>query len=159
MSNPLPNFPPNAFLIINGADIYPLKKEYINIGRMDDNDIVLPNAHISRYHAQIKGLDGKFLLVDMQSTSGISVNGNPITSKELAPGDVIMIAGIPLIYGQTNSANKFNSGSEDPLHPSEQDKPEMGATEEVDLSTLDNILDIIDFSEDHTDSPDVNREH
>ena len=152
MTNSQPVIPKNAFLILNGADIIPLEKDIVNIGRMEDNDIVIPNAHISRYHAQIRGLEGKYILIDLQSTSGTSVNGQVIQKKLLAPGDVIMIAGIPLIYGQTSGPEKF--GPSNPAQPAKKTPPRPGVTQEVDLSELDNIIDIMDLSEDHSEPED-----
>ena len=153
-------FPPNAFLIVDGADIIPLTKEINNIGRMDDNDIVIPNAHISRYHAQVRGIDGNFVLIDLTSTSGTTVNGTRIRSKVLAPGDIIMMAGVPLIYGQTSGPDKFKNPEPDPAaRPSGSRKEKPGITQEVDLSTIDHILDIMDITEEPKETPDDNREN
>ncbi len=159
MTNPDQSFPKNAFVILNGADIITLDKNVINIGRMDDNDIVIPNAHISRYHAQLRGIDGNFVLVDLESTSGTMVNGNKIDQKVMAPGDVILMAGVPLIYGQTSGADKITSRGKDPSKKTTKPTARSGITQEVDLSTVDSILDIIDISEDEPKPPKENREH
>ena len=159
MTNQTTAFPPNAFLIVDGADIIPLTKEINNIGRMDDNDIVIPNAHISRYHAQVRGIDGRFVLIDLQSTSGTTVNGTRIRSKVLAPGDIIMMAGVPLIYGQSSGPEKFKNARPEPAErPSAPRKDKPGITQEVDLSTIDHILDIMDITEEPNENPDENRE-
>lgn len=69
-----------------------------------------------------------------------------------------MIAGVPLIYGQTGRVDRFKTDPEKPAMQPTSSKTELGATEEVDLSTLDNILDIMDFSKEDPDLPDDNTE-
>jgi len=45
------------------------KRKSINIGRADDNDLVIKGNLISRIHAKIEMRRGKFMLID-QSTNG-----------------------------------------------------------------------------------------
>ena len=135
--------PKNAFLILNGADIVPLSKAIVNIGRMNDNDIVIPDEHISRYHAQLRAVEGKYVLVDLKSTSGTAVNGRKIVQKVLSPGDVITLAGVPVIYGQSSGPNKFGSAPRRPKDAQSGISTEI-PTGAVDLSHVDHLLDIFD---------------
>jgi len=152
MTHPEPSFPKNAFVIVNGADIVPLDKAVINIGRMNDNDIVLPNAHVSRYHARIAGMNGKFILEDLQSTSGTSVNGSQMTRKILSPGDVIAVAGIPIIYGESSGPEKINRASLDPRTRPAASPLRSEETDAVDITEIDRLLEMFDFREDDSDS-------
>jgi hypothetical protein len=93
-------FPSNAFLIIDGTEIVNLLTPIINIGRRNDNQIVLKDPRVSRLHAQMRVVKGKFVVFDLDSASGTLVNGQPINQKELLPGDVITIGGVPLVYGE-----------------------------------------------------------
>ena len=43
---------------------------------------------------------GRFVVFDLDSTGGTWVNGVRIQQAALTPGDVISLAGLPLIYGQ-----------------------------------------------------------
>jgi pilus assembly protein CpaF len=52
----------------------------ITIGRVQDNDIVLPKGNISKRHSRIVLRDGKFIIVDLKSTNGTFVNGKRISS-------------------------------------------------------------------------------
>ena len=45
------------------------QKKNINMGRADDNDVVVKGNLISRIHAKVEKRRGKFMLVD-QSTNG-----------------------------------------------------------------------------------------
>jgi hypothetical protein len=51
---------PQAFLILNGMDIFPLDKTVINIGRRSDNHLTIDDTRVSRQHAQIRVLNGRF---------------------------------------------------------------------------------------------------
>ena len=92
--------PPQSFLIVNGTRVYRLNRKTISIGRHTDNDIVISDPHVSRHHAQLRLNQGYFILLDLNSTGGTSVNGERITQKVLQAGDIISLAGVPLIFGQ-----------------------------------------------------------
>jgi DNA-binding SARP family transcriptional activator len=64
------------------------------IGRRPDNDIVLDDDDVSRYHAVIIDTGGSFVISDLRSTNGILVHGQRIrTSATLTDGDHIRIGG------------------------------------------------------------------
>ena len=92
--------PQNAFLIINGNQTYPLNLPVVNVGRRPDNHLVLDDPRISRNHIQLRAIKGRYMLFDLNSTGGTQVNGERVVQHRLSPGDVISLAGFPLIYGQ-----------------------------------------------------------
>jgi hypothetical protein len=92
--------PLNSFLIVNGSRIFPLSKTVINIGRRSTNDLVIEDKRVSRDHAQMRAIRGKYVLFDLNSMGGTFVNGHRISQQTLCPRDVISLAGIPLVYGQ-----------------------------------------------------------
>ena len=92
--------PLNAFLIINGSETVPLQKKVLNIGRRQDNDIVIEDVRVSRSHAQLRKVHDGFVLFDLNSSGGTFVNGLRITQQALKAGDVISMAGVVLIYGE-----------------------------------------------------------
>jgi len=92
--------PPGAFLIVEGKRHFPLDKPIVSIGRRLDNQLVLSDSHVSRKHAQLRVRNGSYVIYDLESTAGTQVNGRQIHQHVLRPGDVISIAGIPLIYGE-----------------------------------------------------------
>ena len=91
---------PKAFLIVNGLSTYPLSKPVINIGCDPSNQLVLENQGVSRMHAQLRFIKDRFVIFDLDSKQGTVVNGTSVSSHVLNPGDVIMLAGVPLVYGQ-----------------------------------------------------------
>lgn len=92
--------PMDAFLIVNGARIFPLELPVINIGRRDDNDLIINDPRVSRTHAQLRAVHGKYILFDLDSKGGTFVNGQPVVQQILMPQDVISLAGVPLVFNQ-----------------------------------------------------------
>ena len=95
-----PTVPANAFLIVDGTRIFSLTQSVINIGRRSDNQLVIDDGRISRVHAQLRAIKGRFVLFDLDSKAGTFVNGQRIHQCVLYPGDVISLAGVPLVFGQ-----------------------------------------------------------
>lgn len=91
---------PQPFLIVNGLSTYPLTRSVINIGSDPANQLVLENPGVSRMHAQLRLITGSFVIFDLDSMAGTFVNGVAVSSHILKPGDVILLAGVPLVYGQ-----------------------------------------------------------
>ncbi|MBI4785599.1 MAG: FHA domain-containing protein [Chloroflexi bacterium] len=68
------------------------------LGRAATNDIVLRDARVSRAHARLDVGDAGATLVDLGSANGTRVNGAPIATAVLTPGDVIAIGDCALRY-------------------------------------------------------------
>lgn len=94
--------PENAFLIVEGVKVFSLKEPVVNIGRRLENHLVIDDPRISRNHSQLRAINGRFVLFDLNSTGGSFVNGQRTNQTVLYPGDVISLAGVALIFGQDN---------------------------------------------------------
>lgn len=94
--------PDNAFLIVEGGKVFPLVLPVVNIGRRLDNQLIIDDPRISRNHAQLRTINGRYVVFDLNSTGGIFVNGQRTNQTVLYPGDVISMAGVALIFGQDN---------------------------------------------------------
>ena len=92
--------PPGAFLSIEGKRHFPLTRQVIKIGRRLDNHLILEDPHVSRSHAQLEVINGRYVLIDLGSTAGTRVNGRLIKRHSLRPGDIVSIAAVQLIYGE-----------------------------------------------------------
>ncbi len=90
---------PKAFLIVNGLTTYPLTEVVVNIGRDPSNQVRLDDLRVSRLHAQLRLIQGRFVIFDLDSTGGTFVNDVAVSSHLLNPGDVIRLAGVPLVFG------------------------------------------------------------
>ncbi len=88
--------------------------EEIRIGSMDDNDIVLQDDTVSRYHCKIVQEDTGYALVDLRSTNGSFINKVRVREAFLKPGSVI---------GVGQSQLRFNAKEEEvQIVPSRSDR-------------------------------------
>ena len=111
-SKPVKNInsiPQNAFLIVNGTEVFSLDQPVINIGRRSNNQLAIEDPRVSREHAQIRAAHGRYEIFDLDSTGGTFVNQKRVTQSILRPGDVISLAGVSLIYGQDRTASAGNT--------------------------------------------------
>lgn len=114
-SHPSGTIPANAFLIVDGAHIFPLNQTVINIGRRVDNHLSIEDPRVSRLHAQIRAIKGQYVLFDLNATGGTFINGERIKKASLRPGDVVSLAGVLLVFGQ--DAATFSGDTQGSTHP------------------------------------------
>jgi pSer/pThr/pTyr-binding forkhead associated (FHA) protein len=117
------HIPENAFLIIEGVKVFPLKLSVVNIGRRLDNQLVIDDPRVSRNHSQLRAINGRFVLFDLNSTGGTFVNGQRANQTVLYPGDVISLAGVALIFGQDNPPPRPDLIETSPLQTSTGERP------------------------------------
>ncbi|HKY79718.1 MAG TPA: FhaA domain-containing protein [Anaerolineales bacterium] len=91
--------PSGAFFIVGGAEIFPLTLPIVNIGRKKDNHLVIESPAVSRRHAQLRAISGHYHFFDLGSSGGSKINNAEVKNAILLAGDVIHLAGVPLIYG------------------------------------------------------------
>jgi hypothetical protein len=70
---------------------FDLNSRINTLGRSQGNTIVLPDAHLSRFHARVDLEEHGFVLVDLESTNGTFVGGRRVTCHPLEPGDRLQI--------------------------------------------------------------------
>jgi pSer/pThr/pTyr-binding forkhead associated (FHA) protein len=63
----------------------------LRLGRSPDNDLILRDPATSGHHARVERRGDQFWIVDLGSTNGTLVNGEPIQEKELNHGDRITV--------------------------------------------------------------------
>jgi hypothetical protein len=70
---------------------FPLRKDRVSIGRLDESDIPLSDPGVSRRHAEVHRRNGEYVVVDLGSTNGTMVNESAVSEHTLSPGDRITI--------------------------------------------------------------------
>lgn len=103
------------WLEIGGGDARPLEESVINIGRESDNDIVIADAYVSRYHLQLRRRGGAYTLFDINSRGGTRVNGVSLGERRLVHGDVISIGRTALVYKEAR-AKDLQHGTTQVMH-------------------------------------------
>jgi FHA domain len=88
----------------------------ITLGRAPDNDVVVPDVSISRFHAFVKqGANGRWLLQDAGSTNGTTVNGSSVPRQghgspaELSAGDDVRLGQVELTFLDSEALVSFAS--------------------------------------------------
>ena len=129
--------PENAFLIVEGVKVHPLRVPVVNIGRRMENQLVIDDPRISRNHAQLRAVNGRYVLFDLNSTGGTFVNGQRTSQTVLYPGDVISLAGVALIFGQDNPPHRPDMKATSPFRESEAGERPTASLEQktVDIRT------------------------
>ncbi|MBN1104701.1 MAG: Flp pilus assembly complex ATPase component TadA [Deltaproteobacteria bacterium] len=111
-----------------------LEKRLTKIGRLSDNDIILNDDRVSRYHAEIIRMpDGDYLIQDLNSSNGTKVGGRKVSNKRLKEGDRIDIGRMILTL---NLADPSDSRIESPPPPVVEGRTVLPETEHPDYATL-----------------------
>jgi pSer/pThr/pTyr-binding forkhead associated (FHA) protein len=85
-------------MLFDGYRRMPLTEAVITIGRALSNDIILDDRRVSRQHAQLRRRYGQYVIYDLDSSGGTTVNERTIRETPLQPGDVIGLAGVKVRF-------------------------------------------------------------
>ncbi|HET7291331.1 MAG TPA: FHA domain-containing protein [Vicinamibacteria bacterium] len=75
-----------------------LPRTVLSIGRDPSNDLVLPDAMVSRRHAVVEWRGGQFFIRDCNSSNGSLVNGDRVSERGLRDGDLVAIGTARLLF-------------------------------------------------------------
>lgn len=107
----------NAHLLINSERALHLHETVINIGRASDNDVMLDDPYVSRYHLQLRRRFGSFILFDVHSQGGTFVNGVSVKEYRLQSGDVIQLGRTSIVYMEDSPLDDAQLSQTDSLEP------------------------------------------
>ncbi|MGH3443056.1 MAG: FHA domain-containing protein [Nitriliruptorales bacterium] len=73
----------------------------VTLGRRQDNTFVFADPRVSRVHASLQCTSGEFILIDLGSSSGTTVNGVEVVgAMTLRHGDAISIGPVELEFAE-----------------------------------------------------------
>jgi hypothetical protein len=76
-----------------------LERQTIHIGRNTNNEIVVNDKRVSRFHAEIRCEHGQFVVYDLGSTNGVKVNGAPASRPvPLRPNDILTVGSHEFVF-------------------------------------------------------------
>jgi ABC-type multidrug transport system ATPase subunit len=78
----------------------PLDSPVLRIGYDSENDLVIPRPMVSGWHARIALVDRKYVLEDLNSTNGTTVNGHSVKRVWISPGDQIGLGSYDFVLNQ-----------------------------------------------------------
>jgi hypothetical protein len=89
-------------LTMNGRT-RPLTERRVVLGRSKECDVQVPDANVSRRHAELRQEGSSWWVVDLDSTNGTEVNGRRVPRAKLADGDRITVGETELVFGRSAS--------------------------------------------------------
>ena len=91
-----------AKLIVNPSSAsrreIPLPRSVLSIGRDPGNDVVLPDAMVSRRHAVVEFRGSQYYIRDCNSSNGSLVNGDRVSERNLRDGDLVAIGTARILF-------------------------------------------------------------
>jgi len=93
-----------------------LSRTLVSIGRDPSNDLVLPDAMVSRRHAVIEYRGSQYYLRDCNSSNGSLVNGDRVSERNLRDGDLVAIGTARLLF--RDDLHDEEAGAKVVQHPS-----------------------------------------
>jgi len=70
----------------------------VSVGSHDQNDLVLTDSQVSRFHCEILVVGERYVVRDLGSTNGTKVDGTEILEAVLAPGAVIATGQTEIVF-------------------------------------------------------------
>jgi len=85
------------------------------IGRERDNELVLTDPRVSRYHTLIELVAGQWIIRDLESANGTFVNGQPVSEgHSLSPDDRITVGDTELVFKPSRVSSSTGAPSRAP---------------------------------------------
>lgn len=141
----------------NKATVW-LDRRVFRIGRLDENDLVLDNPYISRYHAEIIRESDSYLLHDLDSTSGTFVNDEKVDERRLKQGDRLRLGqghGIEFVFHAMSAEEQRAATGETTFQPVRIIAPEearfintsmLPPVSELRPETIDRLRELYQFT-------------
>ena len=96
---------------------YNIEQPIVLIGRGVSNDLIIPDRTVSANHARLTFKNGRFLLEDLGSTGGTTIDGQPLppnTARTLKGTEAIRFGGADAI--PDSDGIERDPGQADPRH-------------------------------------------
>ena len=78
-------------VLVRGERVYRLEAPATVLGRSRQCDVVINDPNVSRRHAEVRREGDEYVLVDLDSTNGLTVNGREVKRAALADGDQVQL--------------------------------------------------------------------
>ncbi|MCX7804582.1 MAG: FHA domain-containing serine/threonine-protein kinase, partial [Planctomycetota bacterium] len=81
----------------------------VTIGRSSDNTVVLRDERASRHHARIMASGDQYIIEDLKSSNGTTVNGLRVQRKALRHGDEVAIGKVRMLFRDEKAGDLIGS--------------------------------------------------
>jgi pSer/pThr/pTyr-binding forkhead associated (FHA) protein len=125
--------------------VIPLFREELTIGRAEENTVRLPGKDVSRRHARLTWRNGQVHVEDLNSLTGVRVNGQRIHGRRpIHDGDLIEISRYDLIVEGSPADEKAAAGRrEQPTAQGEFAERDRGAHRAVRRATIAIVILVV----------------
>lgn len=83
----------------------------LTFGRSSDNDVVLRDFSVSRYHARVEVENGVARVTDLDSTNGVKINETMVAAGPLAAGDRLTIGSFNILVEDADESTSALSSA------------------------------------------------
>jgi pSer/pThr/pTyr-binding forkhead associated (FHA) protein len=94
----------------SGAEFVLPSDRAARLGRSDEVDCPINHRSVSREHAEIRPQGDRFVIEDLGSANGVTVNGRPVKTSELHSGDIIELGQVVFRYVSAGEHYFFDAG-------------------------------------------------
>jgi hypothetical protein len=95
------------------TNVFELSANEVIVGRAADSGLVLQDKRASRRHAAITRESGVCVIRDLNSGNGLYVNGERVSQKVLAGGDVIQVGQSRLVFEDATGSSEVRFSEQD----------------------------------------------
>lgn len=104
---------------------HPISGETFRIGRHADNELMVADPSISRFHAEIRhDMSNRYVIRDLDSLNGVYVNGRKARSAVLGNGDLVELGDVTLKFtllaARDRAGIEGGDGTVTPFRPSDR---------------------------------------
>lgn len=96
---------------------------FCEIGRGQDNDIVLSDSSVSKRHAQLTFNNEQWVIADLNSSNGVLINGEQVDNATLQNGDAVKLGRLEFLFESENKAPSADRLSPVLFEKSKSDDP------------------------------------
>ena len=106
-----------------------ITRDKITLGRKDSNDLVIGDVSVSSHHAEIRRVEGGYVLDDLNSTNGSKIDGQRYVKIDLDLDTSFKLGDVPVDFSYTDEdcdvldeEDEFTSEQEKKKKPKNKDK-------------------------------------
>ena len=96
---------------VKGTQVVQFTGDQLTLGRDRANDVVLEDPNVSRFHAEVRRVDGRVAVRDLASRNGTRVNGALVETAVLEPGSEVGVGPYSLIFDGATFVARSEQGA------------------------------------------------
>jgi len=108
-----------------------LPEQGVVLGRAEEADLVIDDDQISGQHLQLRLVDGAWVLTDLGSSNGTTVNGETVQTRPLAEEDVVQIGDSRFVFNTDTGEPAAPVAARAPSKDASASREDLGLVDEM----------------------------